>query len=230
MDYINSLIILIAGSSTRFNIGGIKKQFLLIDDKPIFIHTLKNLTKSNIFENIIIVCQDEYFTDVDICIKKYCENIKNIDIVLGGETRVHSVYNAMLYLKNNYKIDYVFIHDGVRPIVNENEINMLMDKVIEHDAAILAIKIDDTVKKVNENNKIVETLDRKLLYRAATPQAFLFSKYYNAIDKYINIDKMDMPVTDDSEIYSRYGDDVYIVQCSSKNIKITTNDDIHLVF
>ena len=226
----SSLVVLIAGSSTRFNMKGIKKQFLIVDDKPVFIHTLQNLTKSNIFQNVIIVCQKEYLNDVDKYIKEYCKNIENISIVLGGDTRVDSVYNAMKYLKNDYKVDYVFIHDGVRPIVAESEINMLMDKVINHDAAILAIKINDTIKKIDSNNKIVETLNREILYRAATPQAFLFTKYYNAIDKYINIDKSSIAVTDDAEIYARYEGDVYIVQCSSKNIKITTEDDMHLLF
>ncbi len=166
-------------------------------------------------------------------IEKYYNRNENIDIIIGGESRVHSVYNAILHIKNNYKCDYVFIHDGVRPIVSKEEILVLLDKVIATEAAILAIKMDDTVKQIDittNENKIIKTLDRSSLYRAATPQAFIFNKYYEAIKKYVDIDKIPSEVTDDAQIYSNYKGDVYIVPCSSKNIKITTADDLHLIF
>ncbi len=232
-QYNNSLVVLIAGSSTRFSADGkVKKQFLLIQDKPLFVHTLENLTKLSIFSSVVVVCQKEYLEHVNAYIEKYLANInaKMVHLIIGGSDRVESVYNAMQFLNDSSNnIDYVFVHDGVRPVVSEDEIMLLSESVIKHEAAILAIKMTDTVKQIDENGMIKQTLDRNMLYRAATPQAFLFSKYYNAISKCID-EKQTALITDDAQIYSMYQGDVAIVPCSSKNIKITTEDDISLIF
>lgn len=233
-NYNNSLVLLIAGSSTRFSAdGSVKKQFLLVNDKPLFIHTLANLKKSNIFDCIVVVCQEEFKSDVTYYVAEHCTDIKNVNVnvVLGGKDRVESVYNAMCFLAGSlFSTDYVFIHDGVRPVVSKDEILSLQKSVVKYDAAILAMKMTDTVKQVDKNGMIVQTLDRSMLYRAATPQAFAFSKYYNAISKCIAEDNNTI-VTDDAQIYSMYQEgDVAVVPCSSKNIKITTQDDVSLIF
>lgn len=223
-----TLVILVAGSSRRFG-GKVKKQFIKVDNKPIFIHTLINMLKFN-FNNIVFVSSKDEIKNI----QKYVENEdsikKNIKkyYIEGGSERVYSVYNAMNFIKDNdIKTDYVFIHDGVRPLVTKKEIQALYDAVLETNAAILASKVVDTIKKVDENNNIIETIDRTYLYRAATPQAFKFYNYMTAIDKYIN-DKDTNLVTDDAEIYSKYYGDVKIIECSSNNIKITKKEDLNI--
>lgn len=223
-----TLVILVAGSSRRFG-GKVKKQFIKVDNKPIFIHTLINMLKFN-FNNVVFVSSKDEIKNI----QKYVENEasikKNIKkyYIEGGSERVYSVYNAMNFIKDNdIKTDYVFIHDGVRPLVSKKEIQALYDAVLETDAAILASKVVDTIKKVDENNNIIETIDRTYLYRAATPQAFKFYNYMTAIDKYIN-DKDTNLVTDDAEIYSKYYGDVKIIECSSNNIKITKKEDLNI--
>lgn len=223
-----TLVILVAGSSRRFG-GKVKKQFIKVDNKPIFIHTLINMLKFN-FNNIVFVSSKDEIKNI----QKYVENEasikKNIKkyYIEGGSERVYSVYNAMNFIKDNdIKTDYVFIHDGVRPLVTKKEVQALYDAVLETNAAILASKVVDTIKKVDENNNIIETIDRTYLYRAATPQAFKFDNYMTAIDKYIN-DKDTNLVTDDAEIYSKYYGDVKIIECSSNNIKITKKEDLNI--
>lgn len=223
-----TLVILVAGSSRRFG-GKVKKQFIKVDNKPIFIHTLINMLKFN-FNNIVFVSSKDEIKNI----QKYVENEasikKNIKkyYIEGGSERVYSVYNAMNFIKDNdIKTDYVFIHDGVRPLVTKKEVQALYDAVLETDAAILASKVVDTIKKVDENNNIIETIDRTYLYRASTPQAFKFYNYMTAIDKYIN-DKDTNLVTDDAEIYSKYYGDVKIIECSSNNIKITKKEDLNI--
>ena len=223
-----TLVILVAGSSRRFG-GKVKKQFIKVDNKPIFIHTLINMLKFN-FNNVVFVSSKDEIKNI----QKYVENEdsikKNINkyYIEGGSERVYSVYNAMNFIKDNdIKTDYVFIHDGVRPLVTKKEVQALYDAVLETNAAILASKVVDTIKKVDENNNIIETIDRTYLYRAATPQAFKFDNYMTAIDKYIN-DKDTNLVTDDAEIYSKYYGDVKIIECSSNNIKITKKEDLNI--
>lgn len=230
-----TLILLIAGSSRRF-LGKIKKQFVKINNKPLFIYTLEAMLKFK-FDNIIIVSPKEDL----IKVKKIINNLekiknKNIFYVEGGSERVYSVYNAMKFIKeNNIKTDFVFIHDGVRPIVSKKEIKELYEMVIKKNAAILASKVVDTIKKVDSKKNIVETIDRNFLYRAATPQAFNFKKYMTALERYMNDRKYKKRLgkkiaTDDAEIYSAYAGKVAIVECSANNIKITNKEDLNLFF
>ena len=227
-----TLILLIAGNSKRFG-GNIKKQFIEIDNKPIFMHTLISMLKFN-FNNIVLVSSVNDIKNIKYIIENSNEinnNTKNqIYYVTGGSERVYSVYEAMKYLnynKSKIKTDYVFIHDGVRPMVSIEEINSLYEETIKNDAAILASKIVDSIKKVDKHNNITNTIDRTCLYKAATPQAFKFYNYMIAIEKYINSNNNSL-ATDDSEIYSKYYGNVKIVNCSSKNIKITNKEDLNI--
>lgn len=227
-----TLVLLIAGSSKRF-IGKVKKQFIKIHGKPLFIYTLNAMLKFK-FNNIIIVSLKKDLRNIKKTVNKYIDGkiIKNIFYIEGGSERVYSVYEAMKFVKNNdIKTDYVFIHDGVRPIVSKNEIKKLYDAVVKKDAVILASKAVDTIKKTDSKKNILETIDRTYLYRAATPQAFNFKKYALAIENYMKDikDKNNKKIaTDDAEIYSDYIGKVGIVECSSNNIKITNRDDLNL--
>lgn len=231
-----TLILLIAGSSRRF-LGKIKKQFVKINNKPLFIYTLEAMLKFK-FDNIIIVSPKEDLIKVKKIINNFVKaneiKNKNIFYAKGGSERVYSVYNAMKFIKeNNIKTDFVFIHDGVRPIVSKKEIKELYETVIKKNAAILASKVVDTIKKVDSKKNIVETIDRNFLYRAATPQAFNFKKYMIAMERYMNDIKYKERLgkkiaTDDAEIYSAYAGKVAIVECSANNIKITNKEDLNL--
>lgn len=225
-----TLILLIAGKSKRF-CGKIKKQFIKINNKPLFIYTLEAMLKFK-FNNIIIAGLKKDLNYIKKEINKNILNLKNIYYVNGGKERVYSVYNAMKFIKdNNIKTDIVFIHDGVRPIVSKNEIKKLYDEVLKKNAVILASKITDTVKKIDSKRNIIETIDRDFLYRAATPQAFDFGNYMAAIEGYMNDLNNNKRfgkkiATDDAEIYSVYAGKVGIVECSSNNIKITGKEDL----
>ena len=227
-----TLILLIAGSSRRF-LGKIKKQFVKINNKPLFIYTLEAMLKFK-FDNIIIASLKEDLNNIKKTISKNLLNSENIHYVEGGSERVYSVYNAMKFIKeNNIKTDFVFIHDGVRPIVSKKEIKELYEMVIKKNAAILASKVVDTIKKVDSKKNIIETIDRNFLYRAATPQAFNFKKYMIAMERYMNDRKHKERLgkkiaTDDAEIYSAYAGKVAIVECSANNIKITNKEDLNL--
>ena len=228
MKNYNTLILLVAGKSKRFG-GKIKKQFIKVDNKPIFIHTLINVLKFK-FDNIVLVTSKDEIKNIKRYIEKEdCINSANKKImhyIEGGSERVYSVYNAVKYLNdNNIKTDYVFIHDGVRPLVAKKEILSLYNYILENDAAILASKVVDTIKKADDNKNITETVDRTYLYRAATPQAFNFTKYLKAINKYMNCKNKKL-ATDDAEIYSKYSGNVGIIECSSNNIKITNKEDL----
>ena len=235
-----TLILLIAGSSKRFG-GKIKKQFIKVKNKPLFIYTLEAMLKFK-FNNIIIVSPKYDLTKVKKIVSDFIKKNKmkneNIYYVEGGSERVYSVYNAIRFIKENYtkknlNTDLVFIHDGVRPIVSKKEIKELSDTAFKNNAAILASKVVDTIKKIDSKKNIVETIDRNFIYRAATPQAFNFRRYEIAMERYMNDVKYKKRlgkkiVTDDAEIYSAYAGKVTIVECSANNIKITNKEDLNL--
>lgn len=228
--YSYTLVLLLAGMSKRFN-ADTKKQFILVDDKPIFIHTVNNLIKHQ-FDDIIIVSGESDLNIVKNYIQDESLNTKypntKIHYVVGGHERVYSVYNACKYLKDNIKTNYIFIHDGVRPLIEKSEIDELKKNVIDYNASILAIKVVDTIKRADENKNIIDTIDRTNMYRACTPQAFNFSLYYKAISSYMKEIENNSIATDDAEIYSKYIGSVFITECSIKNIKITEKKDLEI--
>ena len=149
-------------------------------------------------------------------------------INLNDETKYDDEYVTLLI--NNKQSDNVKINSNL----NNNRIGTYLitykAKISDDYNEYLYRKVivkKDTIKKVNEDKTITDTIDRTYLYRAATPQGFKFDNYMKAIEKYIN-DKNAGLVTDDAEIYSKYFGEVKISECSSDNIKITNREDLDI--
>jgi 2-C-methyl-D-erythritol 4-phosphate cytidylyltransferase len=174
---------------------------------------------------------DDMSTVQDYIKNDYYDNSISFDFVGGGNERFYSVFNAMKYLKENNPPNFVFIHDGVRPLIMACEIENLKKSVYENNASILATKVIDTIKKIDDKKAIKLTIDRDYLYRAATPQAFNFELYYKAMSEYIysfENEECKTIATDDAQIYSDYMGEVFVVDCGMKNIKITHKSDLDL--
>ena len=205
-----SLIITAGGSSLRY--GNKNKLLELINDKTVIEHTIsKFLSFENITE-IIIPTNIKIKNDLERILKN--EKVKFVD---GGETRQKSVYNALQYVNNNY----VIIHDGARPLINRNLILQVMESVLENSAVSVMTKTTDTIKEVDENGKIIRTIDRSKLYNTQTPQAFEVKLIKTAHRELINEN-----FTDDSSMLEKLGIPVYIVIGNYSNIKITTRSDL----
>ncbi len=212
-----SVIITAGGSGKRFG-GKTKKQFLTIKGKPILFYTIENFYNNPQIDEIIISLpenSEEYKKQI---LKSYPE--KPIRFANGGKERQDSVYNALLQC--NPKTDYVMIHDGVRIFLTDKEIDMLLSEVITKKKVILAKKINDTIKKVN-NGKIIGTVDRKPLFSALTPQVFDYNLILN-LHKKANL--QNRYFTDDAALCEYFGEDVFIVETFEFNIKITTPADL----
>ena len=151
-------------------------------------------------------------------LKKIFADIKKVKIIEGGQTRQASVYNG---LKASV-CDYVLIHDGARPMITTDLINSAIDMVKDKKALTVATKTIDTIKEVVDG-KIIRTIDRSKLYNTQTPQAFEYNLIMNAHQKLIG-----QNFTDDAGMLEELGYDVYILNGSYKNIKITTQNDIDI--
>ncbi len=210
-------IIVAAGASTRMN--GINKQFLSILGVPVIARTLMAFERCDYISKIIVVTSHDSVPQMQLVCEKY--NISKLsDIVEGGANRHESVMNGIARLTTADA--KVLIHDGARPFVDTQIIAEVAKALNTYDAALCVCKINDTVKKVLDDGIVESTIDRSQLYSAQTPQGVDVIKYKIACDNITNVHEL----TDDASVMETMGYSVKAVIGSSKNIKITTPDDI----
>lgn len=204
-------IITAGGTSSRF--GNKNKLLEQINGCEVIKYTVDAFRYSNIDE--IIICANLSIMDE---LKELFKDYEKVRIIEGGQTRQQSVYNG---LKAD-RCDYVLIHDGARPVITTELINICIEMVKENKALSVMTKTIDTIKEV-EHGKIVKTIDRSKLYNTQTPQAFEYDLILSAHQKYAGRN-----FTDDAGMVEAMGADVYVIDGSYKNIKITTQSDIEL--
>lgn len=220
-------VVLSAGSGKRMK-SDIPKQYMNLLDKPVIYYSLKAFQESG-FSSIVLVCGKD---DIDYCRREIVEKYDLTEvtaIVAGGQERYHSVFAG---LKAVADADYVFIHDGARPMINEAIIRRLQEAVVETDAAVAGVPAKDTIKVVDAQAYVVDTPERKHVWQVQTPQCFVFSIIYEAYDKIISDEAAGVnvpPVTDDAMVLSYASDHkIQMVEADYRNIKITTPEDLEI--
>lgn len=217
-----SVIIAAAGKGKRMG-KGYNKQYILLGDKPIVAHTIEVFESMGLIDEIILVVgEGETGLAKKDIIYKY--NFKKVvKIVEGGAERGDSVYNGLKAV--NINCDIVLVHDGVRPFITDGIIEKSIETARDSGACIVAVRVKDTIKAVNENMEVVHTPDRDTLWAVQTPQTFRYKLLLEAYEK-LRID--DMKVTDDAMLIEKLGHTVKIIEGSYENIKITTPEDLIL--
>ena len=216
-----SAIVLSAGKGTRMK-SEISKQYMQLKGKPVLYYSLKAFEESMADEIVVVVGKDDTdFVKREI-IEKY--GFKKVGrVVSGGEYRFNSVYNGLKAV--NSAAEYVFIHDGARPLIKPWMIEKLYAAVKEKRAVTASCPAKDTVKMIEPDGKIVLTPPRESLVQVQTPQTFEYGLVKEAYDRLI--DSGDSSVTDDAAVVEKYGNcDVYAVDTGYANIKITTPEDL----
>lgn len=213
-------IILAAGRGKRM-LSEVPKQYMQIKGRPILYYTLKAFQDSCVDEIILITAEEEIKYCQEEIIKRYKFD-KITNIIAGGKERYNSVYNGLVA---SDKSDYIFIHDGARPFITPEEIKTLYDEVLSCGACIAGMPMKDTIKIIDDQNKVVETPNRDRVWLIQTPQVFKYHLIKEAYDKLMK-DRI-KEVTDDAMVIERYGNHpVKVVKTSYRNIKITTPEDI----
>jgi len=216
-----AVIVPAAGKSTRFKDRD-KKPFANLDGRAVWIRSAELFIPRNDVCQFIIVIAPE---DREKFLRRFTANLAfmNITVAEGGATRADSVANALQKVKD--EADFVAIHDAVRPCVTPELIDAVFQAAQQHGAAILAVPVSDTVKKVGKNGRIEATLSREGLWLAQTPQVFRKDWLLTA---YAQRHKVAGEVTDDAQLVEAAGYPVHVVEGSSANIKITTKSDLIL--
>jgi len=209
-------IIVAGGRGKRM---GEPKQFLKINGKPMLAWTVAAFQNVKAIDGIILVVAPEQLAQA-----KRIKASKIIAIVPSGAKRQDSVRNGLAVLPEKTQI--VLIHDGARPAVTADLINHSLKMVRETGAVVVGVPVKDTIKKIkHQGSKIldVETIDRRELWAAQTPQTFtapIIKKAYERLGE---------EVTDDGMAVEKIGLPVRMVMGSYENIKVTTPEDLNIM-
>lgn len=232
-------VVLAAGSGRRMQ-SKLKKQYISINDKPIFYYSIDKFLKIKDINKIILVINESDKKSVHIkkFISRYSKYLSSakINIITGGKERYDSVHNALKYIESYYDIsknDSIIIHDSARPNVDVNDIKKLISKLNKYKAITLACKLSDTIKEISPSatdiKKVVKTLDRSKYYLIQTPQGFNLRLLCECYEKLYKTNRK-IKITDDLQIVECYSRaQTYILDSSSLNFKITTQNDLNMI-
>lgn len=213
-------IIAAAGKSTRFSQNKRKKPFVDLKGRAVWLRSAEHfVNRDDVAQTVLVIAAD----DLEWFKEKYRPNLAflDIEIVTGGAERADSVQNALARVRS--EVDFVAVHDAARPLLTEPWIDAIFKKAQETGAAIPAVPISSTIKRVDGANRIQETVSRAGLWAAQTPQVFSRSLLLDAYAR-----RGDFQPTDESQLVERLGHEVAIVPGSPMNIKITENDDLRM--
>ena len=213
-------IVLAAGSGKRMN-SQVHKQYLIIQDRPVLYYSLKEFEDSAVDEIVLVVGKgEEEFCRREIVDKYGISKVKAI--VEGGKERYHSVFEG---LKQTSDADYVLIHDGARPFVNQDIIRRCMQEVQKYQACVVGMPVKDTIKIADEGGYAKQTPDRKNVWMIQTTQTFSYALIYEAYEEMLKTE--DTAITDDAMVLERIkGKKSKLIEGSYRNIKITTPEDL----
>lgn len=218
----NYAILLLAGNSERLG-NKTPKQFLRVKSKCVFCYSLDIFNSNERIDKILLVCRQEDVAFIQNEIKNKYRNI--IDIIMGGSSRQESVEKALDYLT---KIsinddDNIVIHDAARPLLTSAILNHLLDNLKKHDSVTTAIKANSTMVLSFNNLVINDYLNRNHIFDIQTPQGFRFGLIKSAHEMAVknNINNS----TDDTYLVRLLKKDVFLIEGSTLNFKITSYDD-----
>jgi 2-C-methyl-D-erythritol 4-phosphate cytidylyltransferase len=217
-----SVIAIIPAAGVGIRMGGeTPKQFLSLEGVPVFVHTLRKFTASDVIDEIYVALRDE---DMDRATRDIDREhfSKPVRLVLGGVTRQETVARALAELPAPAEI--VVVHDAVRPFIELEMIQRVTEAARKEGAAILGIPSVDTIKQV-ERQTILSTIPRERIVLAQTPQAFRCSILKEA---FARAEADGFNGTDEASLVERMGQTVVVLMGSDRNIKITKPSDLPL--
>ena len=211
------VVIVAAGSGSRTGSEDLK-QFRWVAGKPMLLHSVQLFQERPDVCMVVAVLPRRYGGDPPPWI--FQSDLSRLLIGVGGPHRGDSVRNGLDDLPAEARI--VVVHDGARPFILDDTVSAVIAAARNGTAAIAAVPETDTLKRVNEDGRIVETIDRSGLWRAQTPQAFP-RDMLDAVTRRAN--REGVTATDEAGLCERYGYPVVIVPGSERAMKITVEED-----
>ena len=209
-------LILAAGRGERFG-SETPKQYLSLGGQPLLRHCVTNLARHPAISGVRVVFDPHDLTHYGAAV----DGVAVMEPVPGGASRQESVRLGLESLAD-LKPDNVLIHDGARPFCESALVDRVLGGLASHDGAIAALPVVDTLKRANERDAVSETLDRSRIWRAQTPQGFLYRPILHAHHAVACRDDL----TDDAAVAELAGLDIALVLGAEDNLKVTTLDDL----
>lgn len=221
--------ILAGGSGTRMGNTEMPKQFLMLGDRPIIIHTIEQFLINQSFSKIIVCCPKEWISHAEDLLEKYNIDTDRVDITAGGTTRNETIINGCKLIEEKYGLtdkDIIVTHDAVRPFVNQRILDDNIKLAKKFNAVDTVVPAIDTIVYSKDGKLITEIPDRKECYQGQTPQTFNVKKLMELFESLTKKEKEIL--TDGCKIFSLKGENVGLVDGEIYNIKLTTLYDLKI--
>ena len=214
------VIIAAAGQSARFGDANYKKPFAPLAGRAVWMHSAEKFLERGDVKQVVVVVAPE---DRDAFVEKFGANLAfmGVGLASGGSHRAESVRNGLAKL--DPAVDTVAIHDAARPCIAAAWIEAVFAAGARTGAAILAVPVVGTLKRVDDDGTITETVDRTGLWEAQTPQVFSRRVLEEAFARH-----GDGQPTDEAQLVESVGQKVTVVRGSPINLKITSREDLVL--
>lgn len=220
-------IVLSAGTGSRMQ-SDIPKQYMDLNGYPVIYYSLKAFQDSMVSSIVLVTGKD----DVEYCWKEIVEKYhldKVKTVIPGGAERYNSVYEGLKAVEG---VDYVLIHDGARPMLDQDIIKNSLQAVMEYKACVVGMPVKDTIKISDRDGYSESTPQRSLVWAIQTPQSFSYPLIRGAYEKVFNdMEKsVEVPQITDDAMVVEYATDtrVKLVEGNYRNIKITTPEDLNM--
>ena len=226
----NFAAILAAGNSIRMGNPDKPKQFFLLGEKPVLIHTVEKFCLSGLFEKVFLLCPKAWIQQTKDLVETHCpQYATTIEVLAGGELRNETIQICIDHIEGNYstnKETILVTHDAVRPFVSLRIIEENVKAAAEHGACDTVIPATDTIAESTDAAFVTAIPDRKHLYQGQTPQSFKMKKLKELYHSLSLEEKL--LLTDACKIFVLRNEKVALVNGDGSNIKITHPQDMRV--
>ncbi|MDD3254090.1 MAG: 2-C-methyl-D-erythritol 4-phosphate cytidylyltransferase [Lachnospiraceae bacterium] len=215
-------VILAGGQGKRMN-STVQKQYMLLAGRPLLVYALEAFEQSPVDEIVLVTgAGEEDYVMREILAPHQITKVSAV--VQGGKERYHSVYAGLLSL---HDCDYVLIHDGARPLVDQGIIGRAIAGAVAEDACVVGMPVKDTIKVADSDDYAADTPDRSSLWQVQTPQAFAYPLIRSAYDALMADPALQAGITDDAMVVEKLaGNRIKLIEGSYENLKVTTPEDL----
>jgi len=220
--------ILAGGKGTRMGKTDLPKQFLMLGEKPIIIHTIEQFIVADKIDHIVVAVPENWINYTQDIIEKYCKDDR-ISVIKGGKERSDTIFNICNYINETFDVtkdDIIVTHDAVRPFITQRIIKDNIEKCQEFGAVDTVIPATDTIVEAKDNTVISNIPVRDNMYQGQTPQSFSILEFMEVSNKLTEEEKEIL--TDACKIYVLKGKKVGLVKGELYNMKITTMYDLKM--
>jgi 2-C-methyl-D-erythritol 4-phosphate cytidylyltransferase len=218
-----AVILPAAGRSTRFGDPKQKKIFAELDGRAVWLRSLEPfINRDDVAETIVVIAPE----DREVFERRFHASVAflNIRVIDGGAERTDSVARALEIVDS--ACEFIAVHDAARPCLTGEQVDAVFAAARAHGAALLAIPVADTIKRVGGDRFTTETVPREGLYLAQTPQVFRRDLLLRAYANRVRLGAA--AATDDTQLVEAIGHPCAVVEGSPLNLKITTAADLRL--